>query len=593
MSKKFLDIIGLSRLVSLIKNDMENKADNSSLESLRNETNNKIDIINTDLSTKPNTQTVAEMISRNAAAIIGSNAEMSVGFTLQSAAFQAILEPSHITCLETGPWYKINNGVPVQCGSESGVYVGENDVATVMMDETLFYFLDAMNRKYQRVKLGDPTKPFGALMLPSGEQIYIQSNATPTSLPTYIYAIADTISAPNFIEMFDNSEVSSVLFLGYINKIPAKVGAIEFYINTTIEEALEQDPVTTADLNFPTSQYYCTGAQTANSAPIWTLNSSFFDTNFTEGQFNTLNSGLTVEDKEQIATNKDDINNIKSSYAKFSDLSNVAYSGKYGDLIEIPSDLVGYKEEQGATPLQPYLTANEIMALTHKWGVVSQDIMGWIPNSFIDMWKSLMLEYNDNIGNFKVGLTELNYEQAVGSYNNITTSTGKLKNSNIYCAIIMTYSNQNSLSYRFKNASIEYVEAVNDFTAETVIDFCRSCTKLKRLFNPNASLSMRYASNTTNFFLDCTALEEVYLRELYYSLSIEYSPKLTLESVVYMIKKSARYLNKTLTNTFTLTLHATAYARCVADTTTYTWNDNTYNGIIALATAVGCSIVSA
>lgn len=340
MSKKFLDLIGLSRLVSLIKNDMEDKADNSSLESLRNETNNKIDIINTDLSTKPNTQTVAEMISRNAAAIIGANPEMSTGFTLQSAAFQAILDPSRITCLETGPWYKINDGVPVKCGAESGVYVGESDVATVMMDETLFYFLDDQNHKYQRVKLGDPTKPFGALRLPSGEQIYIQSDATQTSLPTYIYAIANTTTAPKFIEMFDNLEVRSVLFLGYINKIPAKVGAIEFYINATIEEALEQDPITTADLNFPTSQYYCTGAQTADSAPIWTLNSSFFDTNFTEGQFNTLNSGLTVEDKEQIATNKDDIDNIKSRYVKFTDYASTDKAGviKRGNWITLSED---------------------------------------------------------------------------------------------------------------------------------------------------------------------------------------------------------------------------------------------------------------
>ena len=340
MSKKFLDIIGLSRLVSLIKNDIENKADNSSLESLRNETNNKIDIINTNLSTKPNTQTVAEMISRNAAAIIGSNAEMSVGFTLQSAAFQAILEPSHITCLETGPWYKISDGVPIQCGSESGVYVGENDVATVMMDETLFYFLDSLNHKYQRIKLGDPTKPFGALMLPSGEQICIQSDATPTSLPTYIYAIADKTTTPKYIAMSENPGVESALFLGHINKIPSKIDAIEFYINATIEEALEEDPIATADLNFPTSQYYCTGAQTADSAPIWTLNSSFFDTNFTSGQFNTLNSGLTVDDKDQISTNKDDINSIKSNYVKFTDFATIERAGviKRGDWITLSED---------------------------------------------------------------------------------------------------------------------------------------------------------------------------------------------------------------------------------------------------------------
>ena len=51
--------------------------------------------------------------------------------------------------------------------------------------------------------------------------------------------------------------------------------------------------------------------------------------------------------------------------------------------------------------------------------------------------------------------------------------------------------------------------------------------------------------------------------------------------------------NAVNTSAITITLHATAYARCQADTTEYTYQGNTYTGILALATAHNISIASA
>jgi hypothetical protein len=51
--------------------------------------------------------------------------------------------------------------------------------------------------------------------------------------------------------------------------------------------------------------------------------------------------------------------------------------------------------------------------------------------------------------------------------------------------------------------------------------------------------------------------------------------------------------NAANTSAITITLHADALARCTADTTEYTYNGNTYTGIVALATAKNITLASA
>lgn len=64
-------------------------------------------------------------------------------------------------------------------------------------------------------------------------------------------------------------------------------------------------------------------------------------------------------------------------------------------------------------------------------------------------------------------------------------------------------------------------------------------------------------------------------------------PLLMFECVQYLIQNAAN------TSAITVTLHATTYATCQADTTEYTYESQTYTGIIAYAAARSISIVSA
>ena len=60
-------------------------------------------------------------------------------------------------------------------------------------------------------------------------------------------------------------------------------------------------------------------------------------------------------------------------------------------------------------------------------------------------------------------------------------------------------------------------------------------------------------------FSTCTNLEEVRIKNLKVKLEFKQSSKLSVESILYMIK------NSVTTTAITITLHATAYARAIVD----------------------------
>ena len=91
----------------------------------------------------------------------------------------------------------------------------------------------------------------------------------------------------------------------------------------------------------------------------------------------------------------------------------------------------------------------------------------------------------------------------------------------------------------------------------------------------------------SNDFKNCYSLEYVHIITKTKSIDLGQSSLIPLENVVYLVQ------NSTPTQAITVTLHATAFARCQADTTEYTYNSQTYTGIIALATAKNISIASA
>lgn len=106
--------------------------------------------------------------------------------------------------------------------------------------------------------------------------------------------------------------------------------------------------------------------------------------------------------------------------------------------------------------------------------------------------------------------------------------------------------------------------------------------RLKTIINP-----FKISSGIIDYTFRAVSLEGMQLHGLANSAKFEWSPNLTLASVVYMVENAAN------TGAITITLHATAYARCSADTTEYTYGGQTYTGILALATAHNISIASA
>ncbi|MDE6234316.1 MAG: hypothetical protein K2M56_01015 [Muribaculaceae bacterium] len=88
-----------------------------------------------------------------------------------------------------------------------------------------------------------------------------------------------------------------------------------------------------------------------------------------------------------------------------------------------------------------------------------------------------------------------------------------------------------------------------------------SCAKLERIV---ATISMRNCTNVTTAFWNCHALREVRLHGLKMSISFQWSSKLSLESLTYMVGNSAN------TAAITITVHSAVYAKITgADSADY------------------------
>lgn len=87
----------------------------------------------------------------------------------------------------------------------------------------------------------------------------------------------------------------------------------------------------------------------------------------------------------------------------------------------------------------------------------------------------------------------------------------------------------------------------------------KSARKLKKVIG-QIILGTRFTGSTTeNDFYECKELESIQLKLITRNLWFQDSPKLTKESILYMIQNSAA------TSAITITLHPTAYAMAIAD----------------------------
>ena len=252
-----------------------------------------------------------------------------------------------------------------------------------------------------------------------------------------------------------------------------------------------------------------------------------------------------------------------------------------------------------------------------KWGIVSQtqtwtgsgsnprtytmseQVWGMIPRANIDLYVANGAIFNDTTGYFELnGLTDISYNEMKAIY---ALTIGAVPISSNRCfqfanlavrtplLLMATSSFATNLQYWFYNSAVEVVKTRTHFcTHANFAGAFRGCVKLRRVDGVDgSSIILSTAAALTSTFLQCYSLEHIYIGKLAGNVSFSDSSLLDLESIVYAVNNSAN------TTAITITLHATAYARCQADTTEYTYNGQTYTGIIAYAAAKNITIASA
>lgn len=281
------------------------------------------------------------------------------------------------------------------------------------------------------------------------------------------------------------------------------------------------------------------------------------------------------------------------------------YSYGYETNANRVSTIAGYE-----TNTNKYPNTKAVADALGKWGVISQTqtwasdygsytlsnvVNGLIPRSFIDRWVSLVTDFgggfNETSGYFELnGLLDITYEDAiriVDQYSPFPDNEGWRPNSAQFSdygkfkartTIPNNVSTAGTYPYLTHNRYVEIVK----FSINPGLQFTSfiqyGCYRMKKLLDVikvNADIDLVY----------WYALEECYfiLSKNFKASSSKY---LSLASVVYMVENAIN------TTAITITLHADALARCTADTTEYTYNNNTYTGIVALATAKNITLAS-
>lgn len=245
-----------------------------------------------------------------------------------------------------------------------------------------------------------------------------------------------------------------------------------------------------------------------------------------------------------------------------------------------------------------------------KWGVVSQTITwavaadggydytisdveyGIIPQANIDLLVSAGATFNPTTGYFELGLSkDIAYDEILDIYRKkSTTLINGMYYTDNYTREMFPAAGSSVIYYGMRGCTkIRQVPQVINGSYPHITQYGNDCfygcVSLEEI-----QLSVYARSNNiqhTNFFYNCFRLKFVRLSSLDKNIFLNYSPLITLECMVFIVRGAVN------TSAITITLHPTAYARCQADTTEYTHGGNTYTGIIALAAAKNISIVSA
>lgn len=286
------------------------------------------------------------------------------------------------------------------------------------------------------------------------------------------------------------------------------------------------------------------------------------------------------------------------------------FSVPQGGGVDLSTDVVADRNSNAKAS-----TPKSVFDALGKWGVISQTqtwagndntgynytmsnpVWGMIPQANIDLYASVGAVFNDTTGYFELnGLTDISYNEMKQIYsdtigcaplmlNRGLNLTGTKARTNIPMVATTTYGiTLNFLAYA--NGMIEVIAFRDNMQINNTLSASfHSCRRLRKIIG---IIILAVATGThSSVFNACASLEEITLKGIKIGIPFPNSPRLSLESVVYMVE------NATNTAAITITLHATAYARCLADTTEYTYQGNTYAGILAYASARNITIASA
>ena len=229
--------------------------------------------------------------------------------------------------------------------------------------------------------------------------------------------------------------------------------------------------------------------------------------------------------------------------------------------------------------------------------VMSNPVWGIIPQSNIDLFEAAGAVFNELTGYFELGtITDISYNEMKIIYNKSIyglPTTGRNSafvayNGRATLPLGATLSFPTSFAQSFYNSNVEEIVLSGNVligTAGNMTNAFSGCTRLRKItggyFRMNGTGTSQYS------FRNCYSLKQVSINQLTYGVSFAECGELLLESIVFLVQNAAN------TAQITITLHPTAFARCQADTAEYTYQGNTYVGIINLATAHNIVIQSA
>ena len=242
------------------------------------------------------------------------------------------------------------------------------------------------------------------------------------------------------------------------------------------------------------------------------------------------------------------------------------------------SSIVGHENDTTRYPNNMALTAAigkmGVISQTQTWSgtgsnprtyVMSDQVTGLIPQSFIDLATSIGATFDSVTGYFKMnGLTDISYVEMRAIYNSkglvdVQGSAGS-QMFDVLGSGVRTLPGFNTgagtKKFSFAFAFCEYLESVafSKGLISNMEAFARAALRLKAILGTIEN----YATSFSNTFLNCYSLETLSIKSLNANISFEQSSLLTPASVAYMINNAG-------TATFTITLHATAYAAANAD----------------------------